>query len=97
MNQVVVGDVDDPVLALRGTPDTRQATAALAMLTWAVLGIDLAINKGQLSTTVNWIGARFTVMEEGTKATEEWVGSRLTLHRHHCGRRGIHLAPDGVR
>ena len=60
--------VDDPVLALRGTPETRQATAALAMLAWAVLGIELAIKKGQLSTTVNWIGASFTVDPTGVIA-----------------------------
>ena len=55
--------VEDPVLAIRGTPQVCIEQIALALLAWAVLGISLATAKGQAGVTVNWIGATFTVVE----------------------------------
>ena len=52
-----------------GTPDVVQTHAALAILTWAVLGVPLAFKKGQIGTSVKWIGASFTVQPTGVAAT----------------------------
>ena len=39
--------VDDPILVLRGTTSANTEGAALAILTWAVLGVGLSFKKGQ--------------------------------------------------
>ena len=57
--------VDDPALALRGTSSVRRKQVARAILTWTVLGVPLALTKGQLGVTINWIGATFTVLPGG--------------------------------
>ena len=68
--------VDDPVLALRGTPEATRQTAALAVLSWTVLGVALAMKKGQFGPSVDWIGASFRVVKDGIEATI--LESRLT-------------------
>ena len=59
--------VDDPALALRGTTGERRLQVARAMLTWTILGVPLALTKGQFGTTINWIGATFTVLPGGRR------------------------------
>ena len=53
--------VDDPVLVVRGSRRGRREQVALLMLAWSVLGIGLAVRKGQLGPRVDWIGFTFTI------------------------------------
>ena len=41
--------VDDPALIVRGTPQQRSQQVTLMLLAWRLLGIDLAVEKGQFS------------------------------------------------
>ena len=68
--------LDDPIIAFLGTPEVCRHQAALAILTWTVLGIKLAVEKGQYSSEVQWIGAVFTGREGGVAATI--LASRLS-------------------
>ena len=43
--------------------------AALAVLTWTILGVKLATKKGQFGRTVSWIGATFSATNDGIEAT----------------------------
>ena len=61
--------VDDPLIVLLGTPEVCRQQAALAILVWTIFGVKLATKKGQLGASVNWIGATFTVREDGVEAT----------------------------
>ena len=51
--------VDDPICALLGTREGCMRQVAILVLSWAALGISLALPKGQFGTTANWIGATF--------------------------------------
>ena len=53
--------VDDPWLALRGTQSQCRRMAAVVILVWRILGVDLAFSKGQLGDKVNWIGASLSI------------------------------------
>ena len=53
--------VDDPVLVVRGSRKVRREQVAILMLAWSVLGIALAVRKGQLGPRVDWIGFTFTL------------------------------------
>ena len=66
---ILQGYVDDPTLALAGTPQERTDGAALAMMVWALLGIELATKKGQLGTTIDWIGASFKLGRDRVEVT----------------------------
>ena len=61
--------VDDPIAVLRGTEGVCMEQAAILMLAWAAVGIDLAVKKGQYGTTIDWIGATFTVLPNAVEAT----------------------------
>ena len=50
--------VDDPAIAIRGTPAVRDDTIATAVLVWRLLGFKLAFHKAQRGTDVVWIGGR---------------------------------------
>ena len=69
--------VDDPLVAIMGTPQVRKEIAATIMLWWTALGARLAYQKGQLGETVEWIGAQVAV-----NAMSKKVEVRLPLHRH---------------
>ena len=60
--------VDDPVAAIRGTPEERQVHAATLILVWEALGCAMAYRKGQLDDTVTWIGGALTTEAEGVRA-----------------------------
>ena len=53
--------VDDPAVAVRGTPENRMAKISMLMLAWTVLGVTLAVKKGQLGKQIDWIGATFSI------------------------------------
>ena len=59
--------VDDPSLAIRGSPPHCQKQAALMILAWSILGVRLAFNKGQWGPSVNWIGANLTVLNRAVE------------------------------
>ena len=61
--------VDDPAIALRGTEEVCQEQVAILLLAWHALGVDLAIKKGQFGDSIDWIGARFTVLPCAVEAT----------------------------
>ena len=48
--------VDDPVLVLRGPRAFRRRQVAMRMLAWRIIGVSLAIKKGQLGKPVDWVG-----------------------------------------
>ena len=58
--------VDDPALAVRGTPANRKFKVSMLMLAWTVLGVTLAVKKGQLGRQIDWIGATFNVVDKNT-------------------------------
>ena len=60
--------VDDPSLAIRGPPSHCRKQVAFIILAWSVLGVKLALPKGQLGPAVNWIGARLTVQSQAVEA-----------------------------
>jgi hypothetical protein len=60
--------VDDPLAALRGSELERRTQAAIIMLVWEALDFKLAYHKGQLSTTVTWIGGTLTCESNGVRA-----------------------------
>ena len=53
--------VDDPWAVLVGTQADRDRKLALLILGWRVLGINLALAKGQCAADVNWIGASLDI------------------------------------
>ena len=55
--------VDDPAVAVRGTPENRMVKISMLMLAWTVLGVTLAIKKGQLGKQIDWIGATFNIAD----------------------------------
>ena len=59
--------VDDPPATLRGSEKVRQINAAIMVLVWEALGFGLAYAKGQLGTTVTWIGG--TLKRESNRGT----------------------------
>ena len=62
--------VDDPLAALRGSEQVRQINAAIMVLVWEALGFGLAYAKGQLGSTVTWIGGTLKCESNGVRA---WV------------------------
>ena len=56
--------VDDPAIAIRGTPAFRDDTIATAVLVWRLLGFKLAFHKAQRGTDVVWIGGRLKISED---------------------------------
>ena len=61
--------VDDPAMAVRGSRAFRRQQVAVLMLAWATLGISLALKKGQLGTSVDWIGITMAVRQWGVEAS----------------------------
>ena len=53
--------VDDPAVAMLGTPVQRRRTALTIILWWQALGLRHSWYKGKMGTTVDWIGATITV------------------------------------
>ena len=51
--------VDDPAMVVKGTKAFRRNQVTLMMLAWRLLGIALAIKKGQLGPIVDWVGITF--------------------------------------
>ena len=61
--------VDDPVLVVRGSRGFRRVQIAILLLAWRVLGVSLAIKKGQLGRLVDWVGITVSVHQGGVVAT----------------------------
>jgi len=61
--------VDDPALVVRGSKAFRRAQVTLMVLVWRILGIRLAIDKGQCCSLVNWIGTTLSIHNGGVFAT----------------------------
>ena len=60
--------VDDPLAAIRGTPEERQLHAATLILVWEALGCAMAYHKGQLNDSVTWIGGTLIAEPDGVRA-----------------------------
>ena len=65
--------VDDPLAAIRGTPEERQLHAATLILVWEALGCAMAYHKGQLTdfasdNSVTWIGGTLIALPDGVLA-----------------------------
>ncbi len=56
--------VDDPVLAVRGSPSERKSLVLRVSLCWLVLGFSLAFRKAQLSHSIVWIGFQVTKLQD---------------------------------
>ena len=69
--------VDDPILALRGTPEQIEDMAAKILLLWSVLGLQIAWKKGTLSHTTDWIGANVTVNVESLQVTVQVPAEKI--------------------
>ena len=61
--------VDDPALVVSGPRQHRRQQVALMMLAWRILGIDLAVDKGQMGPIVDWIGITLSIHTTGVFAT----------------------------
>ena len=53
--------VDDPWVAMLGTERQCRRMTAVLVLAWRILGINLALKKGQLGDKVDWIGASLSI------------------------------------
>ena len=65
--------VDDPLAAIRGTPEERQLHVATLILVWEALGCAMAYHKGQLTdfsidNSITWIGGTLTATPDGVHA-----------------------------
>ena len=54
--------VDDPLAAIRGTPEERLLHGATLILVWEALGCAMAYHKGQFARTVTWKGRPSTTV-----------------------------------
>ena len=68
--------VDDPVVVLQGPTQRRRLHVALLMLSWYILGISLAIKKGQFGTDIDWIGFTYSICPSGVRVSA--LASRMT-------------------
>ena len=56
--------VDDPLLCVRGTDQERNTAMATVIALWSTLGVRLAFKKADRGDSVQWIGARMTVLDQ---------------------------------
>ena len=56
--------LDDSFWVLQGTLKERNSVLAMILTTMAALGFRVALNKGERSSQIQWIGVRFTITEE---------------------------------
>ena len=87
--------VDDPLLIIRGADPVRNRLAAVVVLAWRVLGVNLAFAKAQLGSKVDWIGweldiqyRRHLSQQSGRIIPEQLEGSRnnvLGSHKYVLG------------
>lgn len=56
--------VDDPLLCVRGTGQERNTAMATVIALWSTLGVRLAFKKADRGDSVQWIGARMTVLDQ---------------------------------
>ena len=59
--------VDDPCMAVRGTRRQRTMTFGVVMLFWTSLLFKLSWSKGEIGTSVGWIGAELQLVREHGK------------------------------
>ena len=57
--------IDDPLMAVSGTPHRRAKVFTMALLALSVLGCPLAWEEGFRGSTVVWIGAELSASPEG--------------------------------
>ena len=56
--------LDDSFWTLQGTLRERNSVLAMILTTMAALGFRVALNKGERSSQIEWIGIRFTITED---------------------------------
>ena len=61
--------VEDPAMVVAGTAAARRRTVAYMIVSWLVLGISLAVKKGQLGTKIDWVGITIDIRTWGVRAT----------------------------
>ena len=66
--------VDDPAIALRGSPEIRRRLAAMLLLFWSALGLKLSFSKGTRGRCVPWIGATVKVGGRQHPSGKIWLG-----------------------
>jgi len=59
--------VDDPIWAVRGDAATRRHLVVALLLFWQVMGAPFSWGKGQRGASVQWIGAKLTVVNRGPR------------------------------
>lgn len=60
--------VDYPAIVLSGTPDSCRRQVSCIMLSWAILGISLAIKRGHFGSSIDWIGITLSIPSWGFRA-----------------------------
>ena len=88
--------VDNPILAVRGSPAQRARTVVRVALAWMVLGLPLAFHKGRLSSAVVWIGFQATKFRDrvdieipADKVAEMLVLTREVASKNVVGERAL--------
>ena len=61
--------VDDPIGSIRGDSTTRKIAVTTMVLCWEALGFGLSYRKGQLGSSVVWIGGKLEFNSEGIQAS----------------------------
>ena len=59
--------VDDPLVALKGSPKRRRRLMAIFLLGWLVQGFPMAFQKARKSFSLVWIGALIRIVREGVQ------------------------------
>lgn len=61
--------VNDPIGVFRGTPAVIRSQICILIISWAVLGVPLALRKGQFGPKVDWIGGTFVASRSAIEAS----------------------------
>ena len=61
--------VDDPCVAIRGTPAQRRRIRCIVVVTWAIFGLPLAFHKARCGSAVVWIGCQLRARPDDVVAS----------------------------
>ena len=61
--------VDDPAIVVRRPRAFRRTQVAILIIAWRLLGVNLAIQKGQLGMIADWVGITVSVHARGVLAS----------------------------
>ena len=73
--------MDDPAIAVRGSPTQRRHLLAMLFLFWSVLGLGLSYGKGSRGKSVPWIGASLSVATRAHPSGVVWPGVTAQLQQ----------------